>query len=238
MIQQMSFIKGKFPRYADYAQATLTDIFTPEELQEALTLQAVNFSNVYIENLGEGQFSMQPLPVRAQFSPLFGMVVKDVDEDGNLDVLFCGNSYATEVLSGRHDASIGGILLGDGQGDFKFIAPQESGFVIDGDAKGLISTLNIRGEELIIATQNNGPVKIFTSGYTVVVKAESDDAWAEIHLVNGKIRRQELYYGHTYLSGSSRYMEVTPDVSEIFIHKYSGANRQITLPDPGRDNGI
>ena len=40
----------------------------------------------------------------AQMAPLNGMVAGDVNQDGFLDIIICGNDYGTEVSTGRYDA--------------------------------------------------------------------------------------------------------------------------------------
>jgi hypothetical protein len=46
-----------------------------------------------IENQGNGKFAIRPLPLRAQVSSIYGMVVYDVNGDGNLDLVYHGNFY-------------------------------------------------------------------------------------------------------------------------------------------------
>ena len=118
-------------------------------------------SSVYLENNGHNNFKVKLLPVEAQYSPLYGTVVTDVNEDGNLDVLCVGNSYASETLSGYYDAGIGNYLQGDGSGNFKSVPVKESGFFVNGDAKGLSRLMLGNGRHLFLATQNRDSLKVF-----------------------------------------------------------------------------
>jgi hypothetical protein len=82
-------------------------MFTAEEMEGVLKLQATNFSNSYIRNDGNGKFSLSSLPLETQYSCMNGMLAEDFDGDGSLDLLATGNDYGTEVSVGRYDACNG-----------------------------------------------------------------------------------------------------------------------------------
>ena len=77
-----------------------------------------------------------PLPLNTQIGPVEGIVIEDIDQDGHADVLLTGNSYSTEVASGRYDALLGILLKGHGNGSFSSLTYCESGFMNDYDAGG------------------------------------------------------------------------------------------------------
>ena len=137
MVKQMNPIRARFRTYLPYAETSFEDSFTKAELESAYVVCGEWFETSYIENAGQGNFSIKAMPVNAQFSPVFGTLPGDFDGDGNLDVLMIGNSYATEVSTGRYDACIGLYFRGDGKGNFTSTPVQKSGFVADKDGKGL-----------------------------------------------------------------------------------------------------
>jgi hypothetical protein len=47
------------------------------------------------------------------------------------------------------------------------------------------------------------------------------DAWAEIELPDGRRRREEFYYGNTFLSQSSRLMFLPPQAGQVRIHRFA-----------------
>lgn len=157
----MPSIKKKFDLYTKFAEASFSDIFSPQQVQDALILKATNFSSVYIENKGNGQFVMHQLPLKAQFSSIQSMQVDDYNADGNLDVLVAGNFYSPDFMTGRYDASIGLVLLGDGKGSFKPLPASESGIHIKGDARALCS-IKIKNKKAILAAANQGRLQVFT----------------------------------------------------------------------------
>jgi hypothetical protein len=113
-------------------------------------------------------------------------------------------------LTGFYDAGIGNYLEGDGAGNFKSVPVAKSGFFVDGDAKALARLTLPDGDQLLIATQNRGSIKVFrqrakfSAGKTgkAVVGPLSNSAI--VHLKNGKKRKHEFYYGSGYLTSSSR----------------------------------
>ncbi|WP_138994702.1 VCBS repeat-containing protein [Larkinella sp. C7] len=232
LIGQMTFMRKRFLKYADYAKGTFADVFTKDELTGAYVLTCERFESVYLQNEGHGKFTLKPLPTQAQFAPLFGMTSLDVDQDGNLDLLAVGNSYATEVTIGRYDAGIGLYLKGDGKGNFAPVPVTQSGFSATGDAKGLATLPTRTGQNLVLVTQNAGPLLAFAQLIRKsqrVIPLQSTDAWAEITLANGQKRKQELPYGSTYLSQSARTLVVPEGAVSVTIYSFSGKPRRITV---------
>jgi hypothetical protein len=90
------------------------------------------------------------------------MVSTDVDGDGNTDLLLVGNDYGMEPGSGRHDAFMGLCMKGDGKGKFSSMTIAKSGFFVKGDAKGLATIHTAKNEDLLIATQNQDSLIIYT----------------------------------------------------------------------------
>ncbi len=218
MIRQLPFLKKKFPTYKDYAVAEFKDLFSPQELTGAYTRQANNFQSIYLENLGNGRFSMHPLPAEAQLAPVYGMVVDDFDQDGNLDLALTGNDFGNEVTDGRYDAFNGLVLLGDGKGGFRPRTILQSGLYIPGDGKALIRLNGPGSTSMLAASQNGGPLKLFkNNGDRQWIRLKDDDRVALIYLRNGKIRREELSYGTSFLSQSSRIIALDKSIRQITI---------------------
>jgi hypothetical protein len=171
---------------------------------------------------------MKPLPIEAQFAPVFGIVANDYNNDGLTDVLVSGNSYATEFTAGWYDASIGLYLEGDGKGNFTPV--NKSGFFVDGDAKSMASLQSKNGQELIVSACNADSLKVFTKTNPVsdnLVRLLPMDAWAEITYTTGKKAKAECYYGSGYLSQSSRTLVLSPQVKSAVIYDFAGKSRKV-----------
>ena len=101
------------------------------------------------------------LPNQAQISQVNGIVVMDVDNDGNQDILLAGNNYEREVETTRSDASIGCYLQGLGNGKFKYVSPKKSGLKIVGNTRSLLK-VGGGGSTFIVAASNNEGVQLLT----------------------------------------------------------------------------
>jgi hypothetical protein len=158
--QQMPFIKEKFGTYDAFAKANMTDIFGEENLKKALHLRSNTFASFYVQNNGNEPWDVKPLPRMAQLSSVNGIIVKDVNSDGFLDIILAGNLYNSEVETPRNDAGNGLVLLGNGKGGFKSLALEESGFFCAKDVKE-IHALEIGGKFHIACVNNNDYLQLF-----------------------------------------------------------------------------
>lgn len=212
---QIVAMKRRFRTYEDYANAPFDRIFLKEELKDALVLKATTLNSVYVQNLGEGKFAMTELPLEAQYAPVFGMVAGDFNNDDHLDLLLTGNLFATEALTGAYDALTGLCLLGEGNGGFTPLKASESGLKIDGDAKGLVELQWAGNQSMVLASQNSGALKAYTyTSQKIGIPVGPMDAYALVHEKDGTVYKEELWYGSTYLSHSSRQLKVNPNLTE------------------------
>jgi hypothetical protein len=233
LIDQINSMRRQYPKYAEYALTKAENLLPEEELKNAYIVKSETFHSSYLENQGGGKFTNKPLPTEAQVAPLFGMSPGDYNNDGNVDLLVTGNSYATEVVAGQYDALIGLFLQGDGGGNFTPTPASRSGFLVEGDAKGMVHLPLANGNTLILSAQNSGKLKSHVLRQKELndspphsIKLAPLDAYIEFTF-NGKKQRHEGYYGSTYLSHSSRRMSVPSQAKEATITDYAGKRRKI-----------
>jgi len=230
MAKQMISMKKKFTNYKSYATATLEEVLSPEQRKGALRLEANLLESCYLRNDGAGKFTLIPLPVQAQVSVINGMEVGDFDGDNNLDVLMNGNDYGTEVSIGRYDALNGLMLKGDGTGKFKPLSILQSGIYIPGNGKALVKLRNGKGQVLVAASQHKDFLKIFEQQHNnKTIAIQPDDSYAITKYKNGKISRQEFYYGSSFLSQSARFINNNENISSIEVVNALGQKRSLPL---------
>jgi len=162
LVGQLNGLKSRYVNYSDYADQKITDIFTSEELQDATVLKAANFASSYLENLGGGKFELKPLPSVAQFSPIYGILVEDLNQDGNLDILIGGNFFGTRVKYGRYDASKGTYLMGDGEGGFSPVSNIESGLNVNAEVRDIVTVKLANENKVIMFVKNNAAIQTYT----------------------------------------------------------------------------
>lgn len=153
---QVPSIKEKFKSYHDFGQASIADIYGADQLSNALHKQVKNFASSYFENLGNGKFSVRPLPVMAQLSSVNDIQMLDANGNGKTDLLLAGNNYTAEVETPRNDASIGVVLLGDDLGNFKALDATFSGLFISGDVRAM-KILGGTSPKIVVARNNDVP---------------------------------------------------------------------------------
>ena len=160
LTKQIPALEKKYPKYELYKDQQITDIFSPEQLKNSVHLDAFILETSLFINDGSGNFIRKPLPVEAQFSPVYAGVTGDYNGDGNADILLGGNLFNVKPEVGRYDASYGTFLAGNGNGGFEFVPARLSGFRLEGEIRDFIE-INTPGGKLLIAATSNGPLQVF-----------------------------------------------------------------------------
>jgi enediyne biosynthesis protein E4 len=156
LLDQMSIMRSRFQDYKSYADATVGDIFTEEELKDVSRLTADYLSTAYFESRKDGKMHLLSLPLQAQFAPVFTITPLDFNSDGNKDLLLCGNINRARLRFGKYDANYGVLLKGDGKGNFSYVDQRLSGFHLKGDVR---SVVEINGHLLFGVNQQ--PLKAY-----------------------------------------------------------------------------
>ena len=128
----------KYRNYKDYADATIEGVFGKDQLARANKLSATELQSCFFLRGSNGKFRKGSLPAEVQYSPVFTITALDYDQDGNEDLLFCGNISHARLRFGNYDANYGLLLQGDGKGNFKTVDQNISGLNIRGDVRSVI----------------------------------------------------------------------------------------------------
>lgn len=158
---QIPSLKKKFLRYDAYAGKTIDEVFTKEQLKNATEFSVQQTQSCIFYNDGKGNFSMEALPLRAQFSPAFGILVKDLDGDGKKDIFLAGNFSGLKPEIGKLDASYGTALFQTKTG-FEYMPPSETGLFVKGEVRDIKEIKTPRGNYILVA-RNNAPLLIFAA---------------------------------------------------------------------------
>ena len=161
LVGEIPSLKKKYLKYKRYANQSITDIFTPEQLAGAVVLKAGVLASGVLMNQGNGRFVFIPLPSEAQFAPMYGIQVGDFDGDGMQDVLTGGNFLGAKPEFGYMDADYGLFLKGDGKGGFKPVRSRDSGFHLDGEVRD-IRNIRIGQKNVVVVARNNMQPLVFS----------------------------------------------------------------------------
>jgi hypothetical protein len=160
LVAVLPALKKKYLKYESYKNQTIDDIFTKEQLKEAVVLKAMMMqSSVLINNGKAATFTIKPLPTAAQLSPMYGIAVQDFDGDGKMDILMGGNFYESKPEVGIYDGSYGTLLKGDGKGNFTALPAQQSGVNLKGAIRDIL-TVKRGKKEIIVVAKNNDKIEL------------------------------------------------------------------------------
>jgi enediyne biosynthesis protein E4 len=163
LIRSLPYLKARYADYKQYAKQTVTDVFTQQELSDALVKNAYTFATTLARNNGDGTFTLVPLPTEAQIAPIYGILATDIDGDGKPDLLMAGNFDGVEPEIGKMSAGYGVYLRGDGKGRFTPVRALESGFLVPGQARDIQSVRTRKGRIYIVSRNNDRPL-VFRAG--------------------------------------------------------------------------
>ncbi|MFM9911617.1 MAG: VCBS repeat-containing protein [Chitinophagaceae bacterium] len=159
LLNQLGIFRPRFPNFKSYADITMNELFQNNELKGAGHLVATNMETSCFLSSASGKFKLTSLPKEVQYSPVYNSTTLDFNQDGNTDLLLCGNNSWTKIRLGKFDANYGFLLEGDGKGNFTCINQAESGFSIRGDVRSCINVnetffFGINGKSMITYKMN------------------------------------------------------------------------------------
>ncbi len=153
--EQIPAISVRFPNYNSFAEATLEEVYSEADLEQAYHKKTWTFASSYIENQGGKNFKMKELPSQVQISSVNGIVTDDFNSDGHLDIFVAGNLYGSEVETPRNDGGYGKLLKGDGKGNFTAVPFAESGIFLKYDTKDLAKVETSKGTVILVANNQD-----------------------------------------------------------------------------------
>ena len=160
LADQMPVIKKKYLLSSEYALVNMKELLSGINTKYIIEKDCETTTTVWIENLENGKFQQHALPIEAQFAPVNAIIAEDMDNDGAIDLLLGGNEYGTEFSTGRYDASYGVFLKGNGRGSYTALRPAVTGFILDGDVRGM-KLINSNNKKNILVGFNNDKLRCF-----------------------------------------------------------------------------
>ena len=214
--EAMPFLAEKFATFQDFAVSPLEDIYQPKRLNEAHRFEVNTLELGMLINDGNANFSFEPLPRLAQVAPGFGTVLAEVDGDGCTDLYIAQNFFSPQPETGRMDGGMSLLLMGNCDGTFEPVWPNQSGLLVPGDAKALTATdLNGDGWVDFVVAVNDGHLQAFENRgrqdmrmFSVRLLGKTGNPTAvgarvTLQLGDGSTSTAEVYAGGGYLSQST-----------------------------------
>ena len=160
MERDLPWLRARFPTHKACAEANIATLLG-DRMPKVSSLRAEFLCSMLLLNRGS-KFEVKLLPPEAQWSPVMGIAVGDLDGDGKEDLFLSQNYFATRPEDGRMDAGRGLFLRGDGKGDFSAVPGLESGVMVYGEQRGCaLADYDGDGRVDLAVTQNNEETRLF-----------------------------------------------------------------------------
>ncbi len=239
----LPYLKNSFPTFESFGKASIEEILG-EYFSKASFLQLDTLSSMVFLNQG-GRFIGIPLPVEAQFAPVFGISVADFDADGREDVYLAQNYFEAKPGADRMDGGVGLLLKGQGDGHFKPVSIPQSGIAVFGEQRGCsVGDFDMDGRPDLVVTQNNGATKLFrnTSQQNgLIIRLRGPDGnpsgiGAKLRMISGSgadtgpVREITAGSGYWSQSSSLQVMSTSASMDRIQVQWRGGKSTTVTIP--------
>lgn len=150
--KQMPVLKKRFVYAEDFAKTNLKELLSPDKISNSKIFTADYFSNAILINDGRLNFSVTPLPWKAQLTSYRDVAVVHANNDSLPDILLAGNFFDNNISSGRYDADYGSMLINKGGGGFAYA--ELNGVIVKGQVRHILP-LTIKGIPSYLLVKNN-----------------------------------------------------------------------------------
>ena len=158
LVMQIPSLKKKYLLYSEYKEQQMTDIFEEKALKTAAKVEVFETRSSIAWGGPNGRFTLQPLPIEAQFAPLFASLIHDFNGDQFIDIMMGGNFYQSKPEIGKYDATYGLLFLGRHQRGFEVASSLSSGLNIEGAIRD-IQMVQVGTKRVVAVLRNDdGPI--------------------------------------------------------------------------------
>lgn len=163
LVSQLVSLKKRNLKASDYAKRTIQELFSKEVIEVSDVKQAEITASIVAINEGNGKFTIQELPERAQLSCICGIESIDINNDGYQDLVMAGNNHEYKPQYSRLDAGYGDVLLNDGNNNFQWQDYKTSGFFVKNEVKHIKEFKDKNGKKYLFLAINNETPKVFAA---------------------------------------------------------------------------
>ena len=231
--KQLKSLSKVFKDYRSFADANTEYLLSNLDTSGMYYYQVETMENSILMNNGVDGFELKALPYNTQFSCMHGVLAKDLDADGYLDIISVGNDYGTEVFNGRTDAGYGNVILNSG-GKLESLFPHKSNFYAEGNTRG-IATYKSEGsnsERIVIARNQATPLLFELATSQISVTLPEDVFKVKTIDSQGMERTIEFYNGSSFLTQNSKnYFFYAEKIHAIYSINTKGEETEVYAKD-------
>ncbi|MEF8939822.1 MAG: VCBS repeat-containing protein [Salinivenus sp.] len=155
LLERFPSLTEQFPTYESFGAARLEDLFPSAAIEGATVQTARTFASAVATNRGDGSFAVDPLPSRAQFAPVYGVLAGALTGKGRREVMLGGNFHGVRPRQGRYDASYGTLLRRADTSGWAAVPAPKSGLYLRGEVRALRRLRGPDGARYVIVARNN-----------------------------------------------------------------------------------
>ena len=156
LLDQVPSFKSIYTDYLTYSKAGIEDILKSSALSQAQRRKAVEYRTGILWNK-EGSLEFEPLPIQAQFSPIYSISVIKRSYEKETLLFLGGNHTHTRVRMGRSTANHGLLCSVDRKSNRIEVIPNRvSGLWLSGELRSSVSA-----QGGIVVGMHNTPIKFY-----------------------------------------------------------------------------
>ncbi len=152
-------IKKNNLKHIEYANKSIQEIFTPEDINSAVVKSFNYASSIIAINKGDGQFEIVKLPVMAQLSSINAIEVADLNKDGQLDLILGGNHFNFQPQYDRLDGSFVEVFIQRKKMQFELMDPAQSGILLKGQIRDIKKVNSVGKTNYLLLRNNDFPTR-------------------------------------------------------------------------------
>jgi hypothetical protein len=244
----MPFVLERIHSYRAFSEASIQEILG-DRFARAQKVQVNALASMVLMNRGNC-FEVRPLPVEAQWAPVFGLDVGDVDGDGLEDVILAQNFFDLPSESSRLDAGRALLLKGDGRGGLTRVSGQESGLQVYGEQRGCaLGDYDRDGRVDLVISENGAATRLFHNvgakpGLRIRLRGPSNNpsgTGAQLRIRRGGKfgPARELHAGSGYWSQDSSIQVMAVEKGDqLWVRWPGGKTTTVDIPDGTREIGV
>ena len=243
----LPFIREKYKSFTEFSTASVAE-FMGARMQKLKDIEVNVLESTVFLNRG-GHFETRLMPGEAQFAPVFGIVVGDLDGDGAEDLVLAQNLFEVPPLTSRLDGGRGVWLKGDGHGGFSPVPGQQSGIQVYGDGRGAaLCDYDHDGRPDLAIAQNANATKLYRNekgrpGIRVQLRGGSGNpeaAGAQLRLAYrggrfGPVREIHLGGGYWSQDSSVQVLGAAAAVESIVVKWPGSRTTTNSVPEGTRE---
>ncbi|MEM1119420.1 MAG: VCBS repeat-containing protein [Bacteroidota bacterium] len=231
MMKQLKSLSKDYTSFISYAETKTSELLEKLDTEDMLMLEVQTLHHLILWNQNGLDFQIDTLPMATQVSAGNGILLEDINNDQQLDLLFAGNDYATEVFNGINDAGTGAVIMNQGNRQWHSLSPAVSHFYNEGNTRGVVKYFDEQAQQFryLVVRHGQAPIVhqlINSPKMARTLQVPPNFTHIEIQYQDGKKGQQAFFLGEGYKQQSSRVIGLDK-VVRIIGYSFRGEAQEL-----------